>query len=184
MKTVFIDLNKAKNSTVVLRKPGNYVAFMENISGNFVFELRSADIDLKIYGVFHGTGTDTYRVHTVQHHSAPRATSNLLIRGVFDDASQFHYTGLVKLEKKAQQSHAYQKNQNLVLSSQAKVESEPFLEIEANDVFCTHGSTTGGINPDELYYLMSRGLTETETKKLIVQGFLDHVRQLIGAGQT
>lgn len=179
MRTGYIDLNKTKKSTIVLRKPGKYVAFMENVSGNFTFELRSADIDLSIYGVFHGTGTDTYRVHTVQHHFAPRSTSNLLIRGVFDDASQFHYTGLVKLEKKAQQSHAYQKNQNLVLSSQAKVESEPFLEIEANDVFCTHGSTTGGINPDELYYLMSRGLTGTETKKLIVQGFLDHVRMQV-----
>lgn len=177
---IYINLNTSKRSTIVLRRPGTYVAFVENMSGTFVFELRASNIDLNIFGLYHGTKDSSYRVHTVQHHFAPRSKSNLLIRGVFDDESQFHYTGLVKLEKKAQQSHAYQKNQNLVLSSQARVESEPFLEIEANDVFCTHGSTTGGINNDEMYYLTSRGIPEADAKKLIVQGFLDYVRQSIG----
>ena len=69
------------------------------------------------------------------------------------------------------------KNQNLILSEGVFVESEPFLEIEANDVFCTHGSTTGKINEDQLYYMTSRGVNREEAKKLIVQGFLEFVRQ-------
>jgi len=177
MKTNFIDLNKAQKPTIKLSRPGKYVAFVENKSGEFVFELNAQDIDLKIYGLFHGKKSEDYRVHTVQHHKAPNSTSNLLIRGVFEDESKFHYTGLVKIEKKAQKSHAYQKNQNLILSDGVFVESEPFLEIEANDVFCTHGSTTGKINEDQLYYLISRGIRKEDAKRLIIQGFLDLVRQ-------
>ena len=172
----YIDLNKSKKSKFQLNKPGYYVAFVENKSGEFVFELNAQNVDLKIYGLFHGTKSDDYKVHTVQHHRAPNSTSNLLIRGVFEDESKFHYTGLVKIEKKAQKSHAYQKNQNLILSPGVFVESEPFLEIEANDVFCTHGSTTGKISEDQLYYLTSRGVNREEAKNLIVQGFLEEVR--------
>ena len=172
----FIDLNKLNKSVVKLSKPGRYVAFVENRSGNFVFEINSENIDLEIYGLFYGKKSDVYRVHTVQHHKAPNSKSNLLIRGVFDDDSKFHYTGLVKIEKKAQKSHAYQKNQNLILSDGVFVESEPFLEIEANDVFCTHGSTTGKINEEQLYYMTSRGVSRAEAKTLIVKGFLEFVR--------
>lgn len=177
--STYIDLNKSNKSKFQLNKSGNYVAFVENKSGEFVFELNAQNIDLKIYGLFHGTKSDDYKVRTVQHHKAPNSTSNLLIRGVFDDESKFHYTGLVKIEKKAQKSHAYQKNQNLILSPRVFVESEPFLEIEANDVFCTHGSTTGKISEDQLYYLTSRGINKEEAKNLIVQGFLEDVRQRI-----
>lgn len=177
MNTNFIDLNKTIKPTIKLNRPGKYVAFVENKSGEFIFELNAVNIDLKIYGLFHGTNSDDFKVHTVQHHRAPNSTSNLLIRGVFDDESKFHYTGLVKIEKKAQKSHAYQKNQNLILSGGVFVESEPFLEIEANDVFCTHGSTTGKISEDQLYYLTSRGINKDEAKELIVQGFLEEVRQ-------
>lgn len=175
----YIDLNKSKKSKFQINKPGSYVAFVENKSGDFVFELNAQNVDLKIFGLFHGTKSDEYKVHTVQHHRAPNSTSNLLIRGVFEDESKFHYTGLVKIEKKAQKSHAYQKNQNLILSPGVFVESEPFLEIEANDVFCTHGSTTGKISEDQLYYLTSRGIHKKQAKELIVNGFLEEVRHNI-----
>ncbi len=177
MSANFIDLNKTKKSVIKLSRPGKYVAFVENKAGNYIFEINSENVDLEIYGLFHGKGSDDYKVHTVQHHRSPNSKSNLLIRGVFDDESKFHYTGLVKIDKKAQKSHAYQKNQNLILSDGVFVESEPFLEIEANDVFCTHGSTTGKINEEQLYYMTSRGVSRDEAKKLIVQGFLEDVRQ-------
>ncbi|MFZ1549095.1 MAG: SufD family Fe-S cluster assembly protein [Microgenomates group bacterium] len=177
MSANFIDLNKTKKSVIKLSRPGKYVAFVENTSGNFVFEINAENVDLEIYGLFHGKKSEEFKVHTVQHHKSSNSKSNLLIRGVFDDDSKFHYTGLVKIDKKAQKSHAYQKNQNLILSEGVFVESEPFLEIEANDVFCTHGSTTGKINEDQLYYMTSRGVNREEAKKLIVQGFLEFVRQ-------
>lgn len=171
----FIDLNKEKTSNIALSESGKYVAFMKNMSGDYVFSLNAEHIDLEIYGLFEGKNADDYRIHTVQHHAAPNSTSNLLIKGVFGDQSKFHYTGLVKIEKGAQGSHAYQKNQNLILSPGAFVESEPFLEIEANEVFCTHGSTTGKLNEELLYYLESRGIARENSQKLLVDGFLNEV---------
>lgn len=171
-----IDLHTEKQ-TIILDKPGHYTAYMANQSGEYIFEIRTSGVDLMIYGMFDGHDDQSFKVHTVQHHIAPQSTSNLLIKGVFRDKSQFHYTGLVKIEKGAQQSHAYQKNQNIVLSSDVYVESEPFLEIEANDVFCTHGSTTGRLNPDDLYYMKSRGIDGPTAQELLIEGFLQEVKK-------
>lgn len=172
----FFNLNKQKKNKLVLTKPGKYVAFMKNISGEFVFVLKAENINLEIYGLFDGKKSDDFRIHTVQHHAAPNSTSNLLIKGVFDDESKFHYTGLVKIDKKAQGSHAYQKNQNLIMSPGVFVESEPFLEIEANEVFCTHGSTTGKLNENDIYYLRSRGISDAAARDLLVEGFLKEIQ--------
>lgn len=173
MKTMILE---AGNHTIRLDAPGEYRAYLANVSGEYRFELAVSGVDLQIIGLFDAAGTDDYRIHTVQHHIAAESTSNLLIKGVFRDAAKFHYTGLVKIEKGAQQSHAYQKNQNLVLSPEVFVESEPFLEIEANDVFCTHGSTTGKLSEELLYYMRSRGLQYDDAQNLLVEGFLEDVR--------
>ena len=171
----FIDLAKTKNTHIKLDKPGKYVAFIHNISGEFIFDIESKDVDLDIFGLYVGKNADVYKVHTVQHHNAPSSTSNLLIKGVFYGESKFQHTGLIRLEKKAQKSKAYEKNQNLVLSDKAFVESEPFLEILANDVFCTHGSSTGKLNAEEIYYLGSRGLARKQAEDLLVKGFINEI---------
>ncbi len=171
----FINLSKEKNSSLIFDKPGDYVVFFHNLSGQFRFELMKKDINLEIYGLYIGKGEDQYKIETIQHHMAPNTVSNLLIKGVFDGESKFIYRGLVRIEKDAQRSHAYQKNQNLLLSPKSFVESKPDLEILANDVFCTHGSTTGKINEEEIFYIKSRGLTEKETRGLIVQGFINDI---------
>lgn len=180
----FIDLNKTDKKRIVLRIPGKYIAFFYNLSGTFSFELNAKGIDLDIYGLYVGRGDDTFTVETIQRHNAPDTTSNLLIKGVFDERSKFHYRGLIRIEKKGQTSHAYQKNQNLILSRDAFVESEPYLEILANDVFCTHGSTTGKLSEQDLYYLRTRGISSTEGQKLLVKGFVGDVLDRIGKVPT
>lgn len=177
MKTIQLPKRPGHTETIRLDTPGDYRVYLENQSGEYVFEIVASGVDLMIYGLFDARSHDSFRVHTVQHHIAPASTSNLLIKGVFRDASQFHYTGMVKIEPGAQQSHAYQKNQNIVLSSDVFVESEPFLEIEANDVFCTHGSTTGRLSQDQLYYMQSRGLSKSAAEEMLIVGFLDEVRE-------
>lgn len=172
---IFIDLNREKKSKYSFTKPGKYVAFMHNLSGEVVFNLNAPGVDLQIYGLYTGHGNEIFKINTVQRHNAPESTSNLLIKGVFDDESKFHYQGLIKIEKKGQRSKAYQKNQNLILSPKVFVESEPFLEILANDVFCTHGSTTGKLNQDEVYYLKTRGIEQKKAEKLLVDGFINEI---------
>lgn len=171
----FIDLNKQKNDKLVFDKPGEYVVFMHNISGDFIFEIKARDVELNIYGLYIGKAQDDFKVHTVQKHIAPSSISNLFIKGVFYDNSKFHYQGLVRIEKDAQKSHAYQKNQNIMISPFAFIESKPYLEILANDVFCTHGSTTGRLDKEQLFYAKARGLNEDKAKELLVDGFINEI---------
>ncbi len=171
----FIDLNKTTEDHVKIEKAGKYVAFFHNRSGKLTFELAASGIELYIYGLYTGKKADNFNIETIQHHTAPGSLSDLFIKGVFNDDSKFVYQGLIRLEKTAQQSHAYQKNQNLILSPDVFVDSRPFLEILANDVFCTHGSTTGKLNKDQIFYAISRGLSKESATELLVQGFVDEI---------
>lgn len=171
----FINLNTIKKDKIIFDKPGKYVVFLHNLSGKITVELNVPNVDVDIFGLFVGKSAVNFKIETVQHHKAPLTTSNLFIKGVFDDQSRFNYQGLIRIEKHAQKSHAYQKNQNLILSSGVFVESKPFLEILANDVFCTHGSTTGRLNNEDLFYIRSRGFSEQSARDLLVTGFIEDV---------
>ncbi len=171
----FIDLTNTTEDHVRIDKMGQYVAFFHNRSGKLTFEIAASGVELYIYGLFTGKKADQFHIETIQHHTAPGSLSDLLIKGVFEDESKFIYQGLIRLEKSAQQSHAYQKNQNLILNPGVFVDSRPFLEILANDVFCTHGSTTGKLNKDEVLYARTRGIKEQDARDLLVKGFIDEV---------
>jgi len=171
----FINLNKTKQTKLIFNKSGNYTVFFYNLSGEFDFQIKASGVNLDILGLFVGKKSDQFELKTNQYHIAPNSISNLLIKGVFDDQSKFVYQGLIKIEKSGQKSHAYQKNKNLILSEKVYVDSRPFLEILANDVFCTHGSTTGKINEESLFYLKSRGLDQKTAEKLYVSGFIQEI---------
>lgn len=173
--STFIDLTHKEGQTLHFDKKGHYVVFMHNTSGKFVFELAARGVEVDIFGLFEGKSQDDFQIETVQHHLAQGSTSNLLIKGVFAESSRFDYSGLTRIEKEGQQSHAYQKNQNLLLSPDSFVQSKPFLEILANDVFCTHGSTTGKLNEEQIFYIKSRGVTQKEAMRLIIDGFVNEV---------
>ncbi|MFA9289447.1 MAG: SufD family Fe-S cluster assembly protein [Weeksellaceae bacterium] len=172
--TTLINLNTEKHP-LVFNKKGTYVVFFHNLSGKLTFDITATGVNLYIFGLFTGKDKDEFNIETIQRHSAPGSLSDLLIKGVFDDQSRLIYQGLIRLEKDAQQSHAYQKNQNLVLSKGTFIDSRPFLEILANDVFCTHGSTTGKLNEEQFFYAKSRGLDDSVTRDLLVSGFTQEV---------
>jgi Fe-S cluster assembly protein SufD len=144
-------------------------------SGEYVVELIGEGAEANIVGVFIGKDDDVFKIHTLQLHKAPKTKSDLLIKSVMGGNSRLMYDGLIKIEKQAQQSNAYQRNENLLLSDKAHVESKPELEIEANDVRCTHGVTVGMIDEEEIFYLMSRGILRSDAEQLIVDGFLQGV---------
>ncbi len=176
----FINLSKTKKDHLIFDKKGEeYIVFFHNRSGKLTFEITQSDIKLDIYGLFTGKNAEEFHIETIQHHKAPGSLSNLLIKGVFEDKSKFIYQGLIRLEKSAQQSHAYQKNQNLILSPGVFVDSRPFLEILANDVFCTHGSTTGKLNKDQLFYAESRGLSKKMARGMLINGFIDEIYNIV-----
>ena len=138
-----------------------------------VLQGQSAESDQ--LAVYFGDGTQMLDFRTLQDHDAPWTRSDLLFKGAVEDEARSVYSGLVRLRKSAQKSNAFQTNRNLVLTEGAGAESIPNLEIEANDVRCSHASTVGPIDDDQRYYLESRGVPPEEAERLIVLGFFDDV---------
>jgi Fe-S cluster assembly protein SufD len=129
---------------------------------------------------FYFTDKDQHLDHdTQQNHFAPNTTSDLLFKGALLEQSRSVWQGMIYVAPGAQKTDGYQANRNLVLSHQARADSIPGLEIMADDVRCTHGATVGKIDPDELFYLRSRGINPTEAERLIVQGFFEPIMQRI-----
>ena len=128
-----------------------------------------------LLAVYFGDGSQMLDFRTLQDHDAPRTRSDLLFKGAVEDEAHSVYSGLIRLRKPAQKAQAFQTNRNLVLTEGAGAESIPNLEIEANDVKCSHASTVGPIDDDQRYYLESRGVPPAEAERLIVLGFFDDV---------
>lgn len=120
---------------------------------------------------------------TLQTHSAPHATSNLLFKNALKQDSKTIFSGLIKVDDGAQQTDAYQTNRNLLLSSTAEANSLPGLEIEANDVKCSHGATTSEIQDDEIFYMLARGIPKETAQELIVYGFFEEILDCIDDGK-
>ena len=113
--------------------------------------------------------------HTLQHHAAPHAYSDLLYKGALEDEAESVFRGLIRVDDGAQLTDAYQTNRNLLLSEACNAITLPNLEIEADDVRCSHGATVGQVDPGMMFYLMSRGLTRGQAERLLVFGFFDEV---------
>ena len=134
----------------------------------------------EMLGLYFADAEQHFAQRTLQAHEAPHATSDLLYKGALKERSRSEYSGLIKVLKGAQGTDAYQANRNIVLSDDAMARSIPQLEIEANEVRCTHGATVSPVEEEHLFYLMSRGIDRVTAQKLVVFGFfrdvLDRIR--------
>lgn len=117
------------------------------------------------------TGTGSVLLDSKQIHNAKGGYSDFLCKTVVKDG-KFIYNGTIDITKNGNHSHAYQRNENLIIGEGGVVTTEPLLEIQAHEVFCTHGATISSPSEDELYYLMSRGLSRKKSEDFIVRGFL------------
>jgi Fe-S cluster assembly protein SufD len=144
----------------------------------------------RVTGAYFADGSQHLDYDTFQEHIAPNTTSDFAFKGALRDQASVVWRGMIKVEKDAQRTNAYQENRNLLLSEKAHADSIPGLEIEANDVRCTHGATVGQVDREQLFYLMARGLSRGEAERLIVRGFftdllsrieLEPVREALGA---
>jgi Fe-S cluster assembly protein SufD len=133
----------------------------------------------ELKGIYLASGEQFFDFHTLQDHQVGNTRSDLLFKGALQDHARAVYAGLIRIEKGAFRSDAYQANRNLVLSDHAKATSIPMLEIDNNDVRCTHGATVGPVDPQSLFYLQSRGIPAATAKRMIVQGFFGEVLERI-----
>ena len=119
---------------------------------------------------------------TTQEHAAPNTISDLAFRGVLAAGSTAVWRGMIRVDPGAQRTDAFQECRNLLLSPEAHADAIPGLEIEADDVRCTHAAAIAQIDRDQLFYLTSRGLDPAEAKSLIIEGFLESLVERLAAG--
>ena len=143
----------------------------------------------QVNGVMFTEGKQHLSYHTLQHHRQPHCRSDFLYKAALQDKSRTVWRGMIKVDPGAQKTDGYQRNDNLLLSSIARADSIPGLEIEADDVRCTHGSTTGRVDDELIFYAQCRGFTRKEAIRMIVTGFfqqvfdritIDSVREALG----
>jgi Fe-S cluster assembly protein SufD len=145
-------------------------------------QLRGPGASAKVTGAYAGRARQHLDFDTTQEHAAPNTTSDLAFRGVLGGRSTAVWRGMIKVDVGAQQTDAFQESRNLLLSKRAHADAIPGLEIEANDVRCTHAAAIAQIDRDQLFYLMSRGLPREQATRLVIEGFLQSLVERFAEG--
>jgi Fe-S cluster assembly protein SufD len=136
----------------------------------------------RVTGAYAGNGSQHLDFDTTQEHAAPNTTSDLAFRGVLEESATAVWRGMIRVDPGAQQTDAFQESRNLLLSKSAHADAIPGLEIEANDVRCTHAAAVAQIDAEQLHYLRSHGLSDEQAKRLIIEGFLEALVERLEEG--
>ena len=173
------------NATQVIQK--QYSVFSTHtftLSGSLVRNnlniiLDAKDIESHLNGLYLTKGTQVVDNHTLVDHRMPNCNSNELYKGIIDDKSSATFNGKIFVRKDAQKTNAFQSNKNILLSDDGTINTKPQLEIYADDVKCSHGTSTGKLDEEKVFYLRARGLSEASAKKLLMHAFASEVTDMI-----
>ncbi len=157
-----------KNARLCAR---NFTFGAKAVRQSYRIVLKGEEASADLNGLWVLKGNHTAHVHAVVEHEAPSTRSMQLFKGVLSDASQSSFEGKILVRKEAQKTQAYQLNKNLILSQGAIANSKPNLEVFADDVKASHGATVSQLNPDQLFYLSTRGIDRITAQHLLVSGF-------------
>ena len=150
------------------------------VRNNLNLVLEAEYCEAHLYGLYFQAGKTHVDNHTVVDNVKPNCLSNELYKGILNDKSSAVFNGKIFVQPQAQKTNAYQSNKNILLSADASVNTKPQLEIFADDVKCSHGCTIGRLNEDGLFYLQSRGISESIARSLLVHAFavdiLEHIK--------
>jgi Fe-S cluster assembly protein SufD len=146
-------------------------------------KLAGRGAEARVTGAYAGGGRQHLDFDTTQEHAAPNTTSDLAFRGVLGARATAVWRGMIRVDPGAQQTDAFQESRNLLLSTKAHADAIPGLEIEANDVRCTHAAAVAQLDRDQLFYLRARGLDEESAKRLIIEAFLQALVERLAEGR-
>jgi Fe-S cluster assembly protein SufD len=146
-------------------------------------KLAGQGAEARVTGAYAGGGRQHLDFDTTQEHAAPNTTSDLAFRGVLGDRGTAVWRGMIRVDPGAQQTDAFQESRNLLISTKAHADAIPGLEIEANDVRCTHAAAVAQIDREQLFYLRARGLDEETAKRLIIEAFLQALVERLAEGR-
>ncbi len=151
----------------------------EHIRNSIQVRLAGDNGECVLNGLYVGNGKMKIETHTLIDHQRPHGTSREFYKGILDDEAVGLFDGLIIVAKEAQKTDSSQTNKNLLISSKAKANSVPELKIFANDVKCKHGSTIGQLDPQQFFYLRSRGIPAEEARRLLINAFASEMIELV-----
>ena len=170
-------INQGKSSIM----NANILSFSGKLIRNDIqVDLNGEGAELNLFGLTLGQSQDHIDNTVLVNHRKPHCMSNQLFKNILDHKSHGVFSGLITVYEDAQKTDARQKNQNLLLSETASVNSNPQLEINADDVRCSHGSTTGQLDDEAIFYLRSRGISYEDARKMLIGGFAHEIVNGIG----
>lgn len=149
------------------------------VRNNLHFYMNGENCSSVLYGLYMPNGTQHVDNHTRVDHAKPNCFSDEKYKGIMQDKSTAVFNGKIMVHLDAQKTNAYQRNQNILLSDEATVNTKPQLEIFADDVKCTHGATIGQLDEEPMFYLRSRGIPENEARKILLNAFADDIAEKI-----
>lgn len=149
------------------------------VRNNLTIALDAEGIETHLNGLYLTKLNQVVDNHTLVDHRKPNCNSNELYKGIIDDKSSATFNGKIYVRKDAQKTNAFQSNKNILLSDDGTINTKPQLEIYADDVKCSHGTSTGKLDEEKIFYLRSRGLSETSAKKLLMHAFASEVTDTI-----
>lgn len=172
--------NSVNTTQTIQKKNSHFSTHTFTLSGSFVrnnlnMVLDDEFIESHLNGLYLTNGTQVVDNHTLVDHRKPNCNSNELYKGIIEDKSSATFNGKIYVRKDAQKTNAFQSNKNILLSDDGTINTKPQLEIYADDVKCSHGTSTGKLDEDKVFYLRARGLSEASAKKLLMHAFASEV---------
>jgi len=168
------------NQHATLGRSANVTSHAFSLGGAFVRNDVSAHLggegcEATVNGLYLLEGNQLVDNYTLLEHAEPHCPSHELYKGILGDTSRAIFRGKILVHQKAQKTDAYQQNENILMSDNARVNTKPQLEIYADDVKCSHGATIGQLNKDALFYLQARGISQTEAQNILLKAFADDI---------
>jgi Fe-S cluster assembly protein SufD len=172
--------NLISTTQVIQKKQSNFSTHVFTLSGllvrnNLTIVLDDQHIETQLNGLYITNGNQVVDNHTLVDHRKPNCNSSELYKGIIEDKSSATFNGKIYVRKDAQKTNAFQSNKNILLSDDGTINTKPQLEIYADDVKCSHGTSTGKLDEDKIFYLRARGLSEISAKKLLMHAFASEV---------
>jgi Fe-S cluster assembly protein SufD len=173
------------NTTQVYQKKqsifstNNFTLSGSLVRNNLTIVLDDEFIESHLNGLYLTKGNQVVDNHTLVDHRKPNCNSNELYKGIIDEKSAATFNGKIYVRKDAQKTNAFQSNKNILLSDDGTINTKPQLEIYADDVKCSHGTSTGKLDEDQVFYLRARGLSEASAKKLLMHAFASEVVNMV-----
>jgi Fe-S cluster assembly protein SufD len=175
MRSELVKLNE--NTVIDVKEDTQYVLDLSSAAdgGKYSIELKfnKQGINGELLGLYNLTDSQKIDITTIARHIAPNTSCMTKIKGVLNDGSSSEYVGKILIEKTAQQTNSFLHDGVLVTGDKTHNNAQPILEIEADDVKASHGATTGRIDKEQVYYLMSHGLNRDEAEKLVIEGYFE-----------